>query len=553
MIHYVAENPLSLVRWRGSVVPRACTWAVPCSALAVLYSYVFHVWTDWSHSLEEEPTKFEVTAWGLITYVIGFLVVFRAQHAYNRYWEGITLVERACGVWLNGVSNLIAFCSTDPAKQEQVEEFQYVLSRLMSLLFCYCMSDITNLDRSHFFHLDLSGIDPACLEYLEATSAKQNVALQWLQRMIVECNRSGVIDIGAPILSRVFQELSIGIVHLMDAKKISVVPYPFGFAQIVWVMLVFFSLLPVPVMCAIGMSTQKAAGYTFLIVFVFWSVHHLAIQIEQPFGDAPNDLPLAQVNHRFNKVLVRLLEMTAQETPNLLKKPDMSMRFMQRKSSLEQTLPQRPQTMMKKVRSLLGEMDFSRAEGVGPDSSLPSSRRGTAASMSSLDSEITRRSASSASPADMARRSTGEAMRRRFRRRRGATPEHTRFSAPEAGAADAVQTEGSLGYGSVVLMESSRSLVQPEGSLGRGSVLRMESSPRRGSDTGTGTGPGEPRGRSPQTQQWRQVGRDDTKEPLGDWDVRYVPPEGTGLERQIPPSLFGECLEMPEGRLELQD
>lgn len=53
----------------------------------------------------------------MFTFILGFLVVFRARLSYSRYWEGITLVEQACGVWLNGCSNLFAFCSTAPEKQ----------------------------------------------------------------------------------------------------------------------------------------------------------------------------------------------------------------------------------------------------------------------------------------------------------------------------------------------------------------------------------------------------------------------------------------------------
>jgi len=118
-------------------------------------------------------------------------------------------------------------------------------------------------------------------------------------------------------LSRVFQEFSIGIVHFIDANKISTVPFPFEFAQMVWIMLVFCSLVPVPLLCAIGMGAAKAACYTFGIVFVFWSVHFIAVEIELPFGDDPNDLPLDKVNHRFNKVLQRLLDAKAQQTPSL--------------------------------------------------------------------------------------------------------------------------------------------------------------------------------------------------------------------------------------------
>lgn len=40
----------------------------------------------------------------------------------------------------------------------------------------------------------------------------------------MEGSRSGVVDIAPPILSRVFQEFSIGIVHCIDARKIALVP-----------------------------------------------------------------------------------------------------------------------------------------------------------------------------------------------------------------------------------------------------------------------------------------------------------------------------------------
>lgn len=104
------------------------------------------------------------------------------------------------------------------------------------------------------------------------------------------------------VCARSIQEFSIGIVHFIDANKISNTPFPFAFAQMVWIMLVFFSLLPVPLICAAGMEAPKAAIYTFLIVFVFWSLHHIAVEIEMPFGDDYNDLPLSSINRRFNKV-----------------------------------------------------------------------------------------------------------------------------------------------------------------------------------------------------------------------------------------------------------
>lgn len=134
-------------------------------------------------------------------------------------------------------------------------------------------------------------------------------------RLVVEGARSGVLDIAPPILSRVFQEFSIGIVHFIDARKIASVPFPYVFAQMVWILLAFFGVVPVPFVCAAGLDEVKAAIYTFLVVFVFWSAHHIAVELEMPFGTDANDLPLEQVNYKFNRVLQRLLESRAQLAP----------------------------------------------------------------------------------------------------------------------------------------------------------------------------------------------------------------------------------------------
>mmetsp|Transcript_109623 Transcript_109623/g.306528 ORF Transcript_109623/g.306528 Transcript_109623/m.306528 type:complete len:520 (-) Transcript_109623:528-2087(-) len=333
MIIYNSSKASEFMRLKGSVAQSAFRWALPCSLIAVAYHHAINTIPS-IQVLMREPSVSETTGWTLFTSILGFLIVFRAQMSYARYWEGLTLLERACGVWLNACSNLIAFSSAAPELQEKVDDFQYLMSRYMSLLVSHSMSDVSKLSRSRYPTLSLEGVDPKTLAYLDTTSAKENVLLQWVQRLIVEGWRTSVIDIPAPILTRVFQEFSIGHVHVIDARKIAKTPFPFAFAQMVWLMLAFFSILPVPMICAVGMDSSKAAVYTFLIVFVFWSVHHIAVEIEMPFGDDPNDLPLDDINHRFNKVLERLLEMRAQQTLHLVHRPATPVRFLKHTSTI---------------------------------------------------------------------------------------------------------------------------------------------------------------------------------------------------------------------------
>lgn len=61
--------------------------------------------------------------------------------------------------------------------------------------------------------------------------------------------------------------------------------------------------------------------YTFIGVFVFWSVHFIAVEIEMPYGDDPNDLPLETITTRFNDNLMMLLQPHAQHVPELVSDP----------------------------------------------------------------------------------------------------------------------------------------------------------------------------------------------------------------------------------------
>lgn len=314
------------------MAPKALKWALPSACLTVCYHFAMHGW-GLIDAVGYEPLVSETTAWTMLTSVLGFLLVFRAQLSYARYWERVTLVERTCGTWLNGCSNLVAFCSSSQDKQDEVDEFQYLLSRLMSLLVSYMLRELSELEDERFPFLDLDGLDLESIASLEGNSSKINVLLQWIQRLVVESSRNGVLDIAPPILSRVFQELSLGFVHFVDTKKLSEVPFPFQFAQMVWVMLVFFSIAVVPWICAGNMIVYKAVVYTFLIVFSFWAIHHTSVEIEQPFDGDVNDLPLEDICRKFNKTLERLLEMNAQQKPLLVKRLQVPARRLTRVST----------------------------------------------------------------------------------------------------------------------------------------------------------------------------------------------------------------------------
>merc|ERR1712232_561327 len=49
--------------------------------------------------------------------------------------------------------------------------------------------------------------------------------------------------------------------------------------------------------------------------FSFWSINYIAMELEQPFGDDPNDLPMAELQSNFNSSLCVLFDEQAVQPP----------------------------------------------------------------------------------------------------------------------------------------------------------------------------------------------------------------------------------------------
>eukprot|EP00443_Scrippsiella_acuminata_P091136 CAMPEP_0115515686 /NCGR_PEP_ID=MMETSP0271-20121206/76359_1 /TAXON_ID=71861 /ORGANISM="Scrippsiella trochoidea, Strain CCMP3099" /LENGTH=569 /DNA_ID=CAMNT_0002946295 /DNA_START=1 /DNA_END=1712 /DNA_ORIENTATION=+ len=300
-------------RISGSVFPKAIVWALPAGALAAVMNIMKH---SWGYESTTNGGTVMVSFASFIS-TLGFMVVFRSNQAWGRYWEGAGMVQKFRGAWFNAASSLIAFCSKKPEDKEKVRTFQCAVIRLMSFLYGTALSTLADTE---FDCISQEGISLEHVEFLDRAAPEPNVVkceviMQWLQRTIVENISNGVLPIAPPILSRVFNDLSSGVANVSAARKINELPFPFHYAQMLSVMLMVYTF---GVPCAAGYvmdSWWGAAGSTFFNVFVLWAVNYLAVEIEQPFGSGLNDLPLKEEMNRMNHLLRMLLDDCAQTPP----------------------------------------------------------------------------------------------------------------------------------------------------------------------------------------------------------------------------------------------
>jgi len=298
---------------RGSVFPKALFWSVPSALLAATVRYHVSRYNLGSHP--EASMSGAINLWGTFTGMVGFLLVFRTQIAYSRFWEGGTILQQVRGVWFNATSNLIAFCSSSIEKEGDVAKFQHLLVRLMSLLYCTALQQVASVDDGQFEVLDYSEIDEASLRFLSSARDRCEVVMQWIQRLIVNNIKNEVIPIAPPIASRVFQELSNGIVDVQNAKKIREFPFPFPYAQIITAFLLLNSLFTPIIAALVVESYAVSTTIAFVITFAFWSLNYIAAELELPFGDDPNDLPISMLQENFNESLSLLLNPAVNTPP----------------------------------------------------------------------------------------------------------------------------------------------------------------------------------------------------------------------------------------------
>merc|ERR1712232_8595 len=198
--------------------------------------------------------------------------------------------------------------------KEQVDAYVQLLTRLMSLLMCCGLQQVSpNRDRG-FEIFDLGGIEPSSMEFLNSAPDKVEIILQWIQRSMVLHAQTGVLPVAPPILSRAFQEVSRGIVNLQNARKIADFPYPFPLAQISMILqLLHWAIMPV--MAAFALPRGWAALFSFFSIFVLWCIHFNALDLEFPFGSRVNDLPMNEFQQDWNKSVCTLLADRATRPP----------------------------------------------------------------------------------------------------------------------------------------------------------------------------------------------------------------------------------------------
>jgi len=137
------------------------------------------------------------------------------------------------------------------------------------------------------------------LEYFDGVHSLVEAQISRILRSITTRHQAGGVKAPPPIVSRVFQELSNGVLAYNNACKMKEVPVPFALVHFGAVLLAFFNFTaPVVIACFTGNLAMSIVS-AIIVVSGFSALWLVANELEDPFGIEPNDIPMMSFHNEF--------------------------------------------------------------------------------------------------------------------------------------------------------------------------------------------------------------------------------------------------------------
>eukprot|EP00746_Dinoflagellata_sp_MGD_P026465 gnl/MRDRNA2_/MRDRNA2_162393_c0_seq1.p1 gnl/MRDRNA2_/MRDRNA2_162393_c0~~gnl/MRDRNA2_/MRDRNA2_162393_c0_seq1.p1 ORF type:complete len:720 (-),score=103.08 gnl/MRDRNA2_/MRDRNA2_162393_c0_seq1:15-2174(-) len=318
MIRYeVRGYQFGLLRQKlGSVLPAAAWIGLWPAVTAGILRYFFDTYPEVAAKLPL-PGETEMSFFSTFTWVVGFILVFRTGQSYTRYWEGVTMLHKCEAEWYDACNMIIGFATSSQRDKEMTEAFTGTIVRLFSMLNAAALQQVCVMDDYRFHVIDARGLDDELCRILkryeltgtqEERREKTEVIFQWLTRYVLQAVHDGIITTPAPIVTRAFQQMNSGMVALSHMLSITDTPFPFPYAQIITAFLLMYMMLVILLVPAVASHWVWASLFTFVAVSSQWAINLIAAEIEQPFGDDPNDFDLWETQDDWNASLLLMID-----------------------------------------------------------------------------------------------------------------------------------------------------------------------------------------------------------------------------------------------------
>ncbi|MEB3210215.1 MAG: bestrophin family ion channel [Leptolyngbyaceae bacterium] len=285
-------------RLRGSVIPAILPRTIICGVVGLIVSILY---------VYDLPVSYPLNNF-IPELVLSLLLVFRTNTAYERFWEG----RKLWGGMVNSVRNLARQMWIIVLEREKRDrDYKIVMLRM---LVAYAVAVKLHLRRSPP-DAELQALLPT--EQFRKLSATQNPPLEiafWIGdylQMQHQRDRLNVYQLNA-----MQQSLNELVNYLGGCERILKTPIPLAYAiHLKQLLFIYCITLPFQVVGTVGWWTGPLVA---LIGFTLFGIEEIGVEIEDPFGCDPNDLPLDKLCETLRQnidELINLSPCTSAEAP----------------------------------------------------------------------------------------------------------------------------------------------------------------------------------------------------------------------------------------------
>ncbi|MFO0552431.1 MAG: bestrophin family protein [Polyangiaceae bacterium] len=217
----------------------------------------------------------------LVGAALALLLVFRTNASYDRFWEGRRLVG-AIGNRLRDLAR--QFASLVP----EAADGRDALARHLVLFFKLSVQALRSERELDALGDDITADERAALE---GVSQRPYVVLSWVSARVQDLVAAGTLSGERQLL--IDQNLTALTDALGGCERIRNTPVPIAYAHHIKMFLTLFCLsVPFAMVNDMHWYTPIAAG---ILAFALYGIDEIGVEIEDPFGYDPNDLPLDNI------------------------------------------------------------------------------------------------------------------------------------------------------------------------------------------------------------------------------------------------------------------
>ncbi|MEO8532670.1 MAG: bestrophin family ion channel [Flavobacterium sp.] len=257
--------------------------AIGIYSATVGYLEVVYLGIDENHYIKNIPVMH-----GILGFVISLLLVFRTNTAYDRWWEA----RKLWGALVNNSRNFAIKLSSMLKDENDRKFFRKFIPAYASILYKHLNNSETA--KQLFDDVDLE---------LDHHKHKPNQVKRMMSHKINDLYEAKKITGDQLII------LNAELVAFTDicgaCERIKNTPIPYSYSAFIK-KFIFFYIMTLP----FGYSLSLGYYVAPVVVFIFYvlaSLELIAEEIEDPFGDDENDLPIKKISENIKKHVEELI------------------------------------------------------------------------------------------------------------------------------------------------------------------------------------------------------------------------------------------------------